>query len=66
LRGRYGSILSLNYTASEIHVRSTDYDRTLMSAQANLAGLYRLYNISDDKIPIQPVPIHTVPTNEDF
>ncbi|CAM4759161.1 unnamed protein product [Rotaria magnacalcarata] len=66
LRGRYGSILSLNYTASEIHVRSTDYDRTLMSAQSNLVGLYRLYNISDDKMPIQPIPIHTVPTNEDF
>lgn len=66
LRTRYGSILSPNYTASEIYVRSTDYDRTLMSAQSNLAGLYQLYNVSDDKIPIQPIPIHTEDTSHDF
>ncbi|CAF1245430.1 unnamed protein product [Adineta steineri] len=66
LRTRYGSILSSNYTASEIVVRSTDYDRTLMSAQSNLIGLYGLKNVSDDTIPIQPVPIHTVPMEKDF
>ncbi|CAF1055359.1 unnamed protein product [Adineta steineri] len=66
LRTRYGSILSSNYTASEIVVRSTDYDRTLMSAQSNLIGLYGLKNVSDDTIPIQPVPIHTVPMDKDF
>ncbi|CAF1417773.1 unnamed protein product [Rotaria sordida] len=66
LRNRYESILNTNYVASEIYVRSTDYDRTLMSAQSNLAGLYPLYNITDDKIPIQPIPIHTVLEKEDF
>jgi lysosomal acid phosphatase len=66
LRTRYGSLLSSNYSASEIAVRSTDYDRTLMSAQSNLMGLYPLYNISDDTVPVQPIPIHTVPINQDF
>jgi hypothetical protein len=66
LRSRYGSLLNSTYTANEIVVRSTDFDRTLMSAQSNLIGLYPLYNISSDKVPIQPIPIHTVPKNQDF
>ncbi|CAF3282392.1 unnamed protein product [Rotaria sp. Silwood2] len=66
LRDRYGSILNTTYIANEIYVRSTDYDRALMSAESNLVGLYPLDNISDDKIPIQPVPIHTVPQDQEF
>ena len=67
LRSRYGSLLNSNYTASEILVRSTDYDRTLMSAQSNLIGLYPVNNATaEDRVPIQPIPIHTVPMNEDF
>jgi hypothetical protein len=66
LRTRYGSILSPTYLSSEINVRSTDYDRTLMSAQSNLIGLYPLSNISTDNVPIQPIPIHTVSQNQDF
>ncbi len=65
-RTRYGSILSSTFHPNEIYVRSTDYDRTLMSAQSNLVGLYPLSNISDDKVPIQPIPIHTVPMKEDY
>ncbi|CAF3024969.1 unnamed protein product [Rotaria socialis] len=65
LRNRYGSLLSSNYTASEITIRSTDLDRTLMSAQSNLIGLYPI-NATDNKVPIQPIPVHTVPTNLDF
>ncbi len=66
LRTRYGSILSATYLSNEINVRSTDYDRTLMSAQSNLIGLYPLSNASNDTVPIQPIPIHTVSQNQDF
>jgi hypothetical protein len=66
LRTRYQSLLSSNYTSSEILVRSTDVDRTLMSAQSNLVGLYPILNITNDKVPIQPIPIHTVSLNLDF
>ncbi|CAF1230200.1 unnamed protein product [Rotaria magnacalcarata] len=65
LRNRYGSLLSSNYTASEIAIRSTDLDRTLMSAQSNLIGLYPI-NATDNKVPIQPIPVHTVSVNLDF
>ncbi|CAF1224512.1 unnamed protein product [Rotaria sordida] len=61
LRSRYNSILSTNYVTSEIYVRSTNYNRTLISAQSNLIGLYPLYNILHDKIPI-----HTVSIEQDF
>lgn len=61
-------------------IRSTDYDRTLMSAYANLVGLYptskeKLDSIisqlnEEDKwpeaLPWQPIPVHTVPRSIDY
>uniref|UniRef100_A0A6I8NE87 acid phosphatase n=1 Tax=Ornithorhynchus anatinus TaxID=9258 RepID=A0A6I8NE87_ORNAN len=51
----------------QLYVRGTDYDRTLLSAQANLAGLYpprpaKRWSPDGDW---QPVPIHTVPPSQD-
>jgi hypothetical protein len=66
LRTRYGTLLSSVYHPSEFVVRSTDIDRTLMSAQSNLVGLYPALNATSDKVPIQPIPIHTVSINLDF
>ncbi len=66
IRNRYNLLLSSNYTASEIVVRSTDVDRTLMSAQSNLVGLYPVIDPSIDTVPIQPIPIHTVSIDLDF
>jgi hypothetical protein len=66
LRKRYNSLLNSTYVANEIVVRSTDFDRTLMSAQSNLAGLYPVLNRTDDKVSIQPIPIHTVSMHDDF
>ncbi|XP_062845794.1 lysosomal acid phosphatase-like [Trichomycterus rosablanca] len=67
LRKHYTGFLSKNYKRSEITVRSTDHDRTLMSAASNLAGLYppsvsqRFYFC----LEWQPIPIHTVPLKDD-
>nr|CAB3219784.1 prostatic acid phosphatase-like [Phallusia mammillata] len=68
-RKKYGGIL-LNefYQHNQIYVRSTDVDRTLMSAQCNMAGLYppqgyELWNQSYTNW--QPFPVHTVPSEND-
>ena len=64
-RTRYGSLLNPIYNRSEIYVRSTRYDRTLMSAQSSLVGLYPLPNNSNSAVPIQPVPVHTAARGHD-
>uniref|UniRef100_A0A8V0ZX41 Lysosomal acid phosphatase n=1 Tax=Gallus gallus TaxID=9031 RepID=A0A8V0ZX41_CHICK len=63
LRRRYHGFLSASYRRQEIFIRSTDYDRTLMSAEANLAGLYppEEQQMFNPNISWQPIPVHTVP-----
>ncbi|XP_028916021.1 lysosomal acid phosphatase [Ornithorhynchus anatinus] len=67
LRQRYGDFLGASYHRQEVYVRSTDFDRTLMSAEVNLAGLFppggsQLFN---PNITWQPIPVHTVPEAQD-
>ncbi|KTF90974.1 hypothetical protein cypCar_00034982 [Cyprinus carpio] len=52
---------------SQIFIRSTDVDRTLMSAEANLAGMFPP-NGSEEFNPDlkwQPIPVHTVPVDKE-
>ena len=68
LRQRYAGFLSDQYSREEIVIRSTDTDRTLMSALSNLAGLFppdseQTWNPS---LAWQPIPVHTVPQSEDY
>ncbi|XP_069504818.1 prostatic acid phosphatase-like [Ambystoma mexicanum] len=67
LRKRYKGFLNATYDRNEVYVRSTDIDRTLMSAQANLAGLYPPSGeqIWNPNITWQPIPVHTVPLAEE-
>uniref|UniRef100_A0A1B6BZM2 acid phosphatase n=1 Tax=Clastoptera arizonana TaxID=38151 RepID=A0A1B6BZM2_9HEMI len=67
LRRRYDHLLDSNYCRKQIFIASTDVDRTLMSAAANLAGLYPT---TDDmkwnqEINWDPIPIHGVPMFSD-
>ncbi|XP_037029743.1 prostatic acid phosphatase-like [Bradysia coprophila] len=67
LRNRYDNLISDKYSKDTVFIRSTDVDRTLMSAEADLAGLFpptkdQLWNPS---IPWQPIPVHTMPENMD-
>lgn len=67
LRKRYSSLLSTRFDTEEIYIQSTDVDRTLMSAQSNLAGLYEPVgeDVWNDQIKWQPIPIHTIPEKSD-
>lgn len=66
LRIRYSHLISDLYSPYDIYIQSTDVDRTLMSAEANLAGLYPPYgNQKWNKINWMPIPVHTVPELED-
>jgi lysosomal acid phosphatase len=62
-------LLPAKYASEKIYVRSTDMDRTLMSAESFLLGLYPLTQsaAADTSLPgnFQPVPVHTLPFNYD-
>ncbi|CAD5217721.1 unnamed protein product [Bursaphelenchus okinawaensis] len=67
LRQRYDGFLDKKYSPFQIYVRSSDYNRTLASAQANLIGLFppedsELFN---KQLRWRPIPVHTIPKNED-
>ncbi|MCP9261480.1 Lysosomal acid phosphatase [Dirofilaria immitis] len=67
------NFLSHNYKPKELYIRSTDVNRTLISAMANLAGMYPT-GIPGKDYPKSkqwpshwtPIPIHTVESEEDF
>ncbi|TKR68241.1 hypothetical protein L596_024248 [Steinernema carpocapsae] len=67
LRKRYDGYLSKDYFPFEIFVRSSDYNRTLVSAQANLAGLFEPSKEEQwtPSLKWRPIPVHTIPQFED-
>ncbi|KAM6945710.1 lysosomal acid phosphatase [Aplochiton taeniatus] len=67
LRKHYQGFLNETYDRQQILVRSTDYDRTLMSAEADLAGLYPPdgSQVFQPDLRWQPIPIHTVPMDQE-
>ncbi|XP_007935637.1 prostatic acid phosphatase [Orycteropus afer afer] len=67
LRKRYEKFLNKSYKREQVYVRSTDIDRTLMSAMTNLAALFPPEGISvwNPNLLWQPIPVHTVPISED-
>lgn len=67
MRERYAKFLPDKYSDKYIHVRASDSDRVLVSAQLLLAGLFppKGTDVWNDKILWQPIPIHTVPDYND-
>ncbi len=68
------NLLPSRYSKETIYVRSSDFDRTLMSAQCALMGLYPPGNgpmaLQNSNIPALPgayqvIPVHTVPMEDD-
>ncbi|XP_013364517.1 PREDICTED: testicular acid phosphatase isoform X3 [Chinchilla lanigera] len=65
LRRRYKAFLRPEYRRDEVYIRSTDFDRTLESAQAILAGLFPEASPRGSEADWRPIPVHTVPVAED-
>lgn len=70
MRNRYSDFLPIEYSNKDVYVRSTSIDRALMSAAANLAGLYapdqvQQWNDNVGKL-WQPIPIHSTPREIDM
>lgn len=67
IRSRYEGFLSDRYSPFEIYVRSSDYNRTLVSAQANLLAMYPPEDseLFTKKVRWRPIPVHTVPKRQD-
>lgn len=65
-------LLSSSYNSKEVYIRSTDVNRTLVSALANLAGMFENGNRGADypdskRWPTNwtPIPIHTLAEKDD-
>lgn len=57
------------YSSEKVYVLSSDHDRTMMSAAANLAGLFSPNSNQqwDNELLLQPIPIHTpLPWKNDY
>ncbi|XP_019872644.1 prostatic acid phosphatase [Aethina tumida] len=66
LRNRYSNLLPESYNHEDILVKSDDIDRTIMSALANLAGLYPPDEEQKwSELNWMPIPIHNRPNVED-
>lgn len=67
LRKRYISLLKNDYSKTDVYIQSTDVDRTLMSAESNLAGLFppRGSRMFEPGLKWQPIPVHTIPEHLD-
>lgn len=67
-RARYQKFLPYAFNVNDTYVRSSDVDRTIMSAMSNLAGLYPPSGkqIWNKNIPWQPIPVHVTPADVDY
>lgn len=67
LRNRYDGFIKKVFDIEEVQVRSTDYDRTLMSAACVMAAFYRPDDESKFREDLNWVPttIHSVPEGDD-
>lgn len=68
LRQRYYKLLGNGqYSVNKVYVESSDFDRTIESAAANLAGFFPLEKNEswNDEIAWRPIAIHTIPKQLD-
>uniref|UniRef100_A0A663E0V8 acid phosphatase n=1 Tax=Aquila chrysaetos chrysaetos TaxID=223781 RepID=A0A663E0V8_AQUCH len=66
-RERYSNFLNSTYNRQEFYIQSTDYDRTIMSAQSYLSGLFppTSSQIWNPELLWQPIPVHILQKTTD-
>ncbi|KFZ45627.1 Prostatic acid phosphatase, partial [Antrostomus carolinensis] len=66
-RERYSNFLNSTYNRKEFYIQSTEYDRTIMSAQSYLSGLYppTSRQIWNPELLWQPIPVHILQKSTD-
>lgn len=68
-RERYGTFLGGKYSVNNVYIISTDTDRAIQSALANLAGLFPPLTEEEkwnDELMWQPISVHTIPRDQDI
>lgn len=67
IRNRYQDFIPIEYNEDDIHVLSSHFSRTLMTAYCVLAGLYepKGNDVWLENMNWQPIPVHIVPKNVD-
>ncbi|NXF47803.1 PPAP phosphatase, partial [Oceanites oceanicus] len=67
MRKRYSNFLNSTYNRKEFYIQSTDYDRTIMSAQSYLSGLFppTSSQIWNPELLWQPIPVHVLQKSTD-
>lgn len=67
IRKRYSGFLDVPYSSKKVTFRSTDVDRTIMSAQLVASAMYKPVGAQkwNRYLDWQPVPIHSEPLNDD-
>lgn len=66
-RKRYSKLLPETYNRSFVSIKSTDTDRTGMTASAFLAGAFPPVGkqIWNENLKWIPIPIHSIPSDQD-
>lgn len=66
-RRRYDKLLGDEYSPRKVYIQSTDFDRSLCSAQTALAGLFPPTELEtwNKNIWWQPIPVHTTKLDQD-
>ena len=68
LRSRYGDLLPDYPDYEHMEIFSTDVERCMNSASANLARLFYLNNDTlrySSDLPYAPIPVHAIPQKDD-
>ncbi|XP_031636631.1 prostatic acid phosphatase-like [Contarinia nasturtii] len=68
LRRRYNKVIGEHYTPKTVYIHSTDYDRSLMSAEILASALFPPAGdqIWNKNLKWQPIPVHTRPMSQEL